>query len=45
MSGRVYDLLIGRFMSADPFIQSPGNLQNYNRYAHVMNNPLGNTDC
>ncbi|OYU12055.1 MAG: hypothetical protein CFE38_09720 [Comamonadaceae bacterium PBBC1] len=40
MNGRVYDPLIGRFMSADPFIQSPGNLQSYNRYAYVMNNPL-----
>jgi RHS repeat-associated protein len=26
MNGRVYDPLIGRFMSADPFIQSPGQL-------------------
>eukprot|EP01032_Pedospumella_encystans_P026236 gene26236-29633_t len=31
-------------MSADPFIQSPGNLQSYNRYAYVMNNPLAFTD-
>ncbi|PVE43437.1 hypothetical protein H663_006995 [Limnohabitans planktonicus II-D5] len=44
MNGRVYDPLIGRFMSADPFIQSPGNLQSYNRYAYVMNNPLAMTD-
>jgi RHS repeat-associated protein len=44
MNGRVYDPLIGRFMSADPFIQSPGNLQSYNRYAYVMNNPLAFTD-
>jgi Possible hemagglutinin (DUF637) len=27
-------------MSADPFIQAPDNLQSYNRYAYVMNNPL-----
>jgi RHS repeat-associated protein len=44
MNGRVFDPLIGRFMSADPFIQSPGNLQSYNRYAYVMNNPLAYTD-
>jgi len=44
MNGRVYDPLIGRFMNADPFIQSPGNLQSYNRYAYVMNNPLALTD-
>ena len=44
MNGRIYDPLIGRFMSADPFIQSPSNLQSYNRYAYVMNNPLAYTD-
>ena len=44
VNGRVYDPLIGRFMSADPFVQSPGNLQSYNRYAYVMNNPLVFTD-
>jgi hypothetical protein len=31
-------------MSADTFIQAPGNLQSYNRYAYVMNNPLAYTD-
>jgi RHS repeat-associated protein len=44
MNGRVYDPLIGRFMSADPFIQAPQNLQSYNRYAYVLNNPLAHTD-
>ncbi len=44
MNGRIYDPLIGRFMSADPFIQFPGNLQSYNRYAYVVNNPLAYTD-
>jgi RHS repeat-associated protein len=44
MNGRVFDPLIGRFMSADPFIQAPGNLQSYNRYSYVMNNPLAYTD-
>ena len=44
MNGRIYDPLIGRFMSADPFIQAPGNLQSYNRYAYVLNNPLAYTD-
>lgn len=44
MNGRVYDPSIGRFMSADPYIQSPYNLQSYNRYSYVMNNPLGYTD-
>ncbi len=27
-------------MSADPFIQAPGQWMNYDRYAYVMNNPL-----
>ncbi len=44
MNGRIYDPLIGRFMSADPFIDNPGDLQNYNRYAYVRNNPLAISD-
>ncbi len=44
MNGRVYDPLNGRFMSSDPIIQEPGNLQSYNRYAYVFNNPLLFTD-
>jgi hypothetical protein len=44
MNGRIYDPTIGRFMSADPFIQAPYELQSHNRYAYVMNNPLLYTD-
>jgi RHS repeat-associated protein len=44
MNGRIYDPLVARFMSADPFIQAPSMLQSYNRYAYVMNNPLNLTD-
>jgi RHS repeat-associated protein len=44
MNGRVFDPLIGRFMSADPFIQAPFELQSHNRYAYVVNNPLAFTD-
>ncbi|MBK8972417.1 MAG: RHS repeat-associated core domain-containing protein, partial [Hahellaceae bacterium] len=44
MNGRVYDPIIGRFLSADPFVQAPSNLQNLNRYSYVMNNPLSMTD-
>jgi RHS repeat-associated protein len=44
MNGRIYDPLIGRFLSADPFIQAIDNLQSHNRYAYVMNNPLAYTD-
>ncbi len=44
MNGRIYDPVLGRFMSADPMIQAPDNLQSYNRYSYVMNNPLFYTD-
>jgi RHS repeat-associated protein len=44
MNGRIYDPYIGRFMSADPTIQAPYELQSHNRYAYVMNNPLLYTD-
>ncbi|MFC7205945.1 RHS repeat-associated core domain-containing protein [Comamonas endophytica] len=44
MNGRVFDPLVGRFMSADPNIQYPDNLQSHNRYAYVLNNPLLYTD-
>ena len=44
MNGRIYDPLIGRFMSADPYIQAPDDLQSHNRYAYVMNNPLNLDD-
>jgi RHS repeat-associated protein len=44
MNGRVYDPLLGRFMTADLFVQSPNNLQSYNRYSYTLNNPLVYTD-
>ena len=44
MNGRVYDAEIGRFISADPFIQDRTNLQALNRYSYVQNNPLSYTD-
>lgn len=44
MGGRVYDAAIGRFLSPDPFIQASLNLQNYNRYSYVLNNPLSYND-
>ncbi len=37
-------LLLGRFLSPDPYIQYPDNLQSYNRYSYVLNNPLSYTD-
>ncbi|MCZ6804228.1 MAG: SpvB/TcaC N-terminal domain-containing protein [Proteobacteria bacterium] len=44
MNGRVYDAEIGRFISADPFVQDNTNLQALNRYSYVQNNPLSYTD-
>ena len=44
MNGRIYDATIGRFLQADPHIQSPKDSQSYNRYAYVLNNPLSATD-
>jgi len=44
MNGRVYDPLIGRFISADPFIQFEDNSQSLNRYSYVLNGPLSFTD-
>ncbi|KNC69088.1 SpvB/TcaC N-terminal domain-containing protein [Pseudoalteromonas ardens] len=44
MNGRIYDSETGRFMQADPFVQAPTNLQNYNAYSYVLNNPLSYTD-
>jgi len=44
MNGRVYDPRLGRFLSADPFVKSAENLQTFNRYAYVQNNPLNAVD-
>jgi len=44
MNGRVYDPVVGRFLSADPFVDGVTDSQGYNRYSYVGNNPLGATD-
>lgn len=44
MNGRVYDPLVKRFLSPDPYIQLPDFSQNYNRYSYCFNNPLKYTD-
>ena len=44
MNGRLYDPLLGRFLSPDHYIQSPDNSQNFNRYSYCLNNPLKYTD-
>jgi RHS repeat-associated protein len=44
MNGRIYDPILGRFFSPDPFIQAPDMLANYNRYSYVLNRPMSLTD-
>lgn len=44
MNGRVYDPVLGRFISADPTVQYPDSTQGLNRYTYVNNNPLSLTD-
>lgn len=44
MNGRVYDPLIGRFLSADPNVFYPENQQDFDRYSYVHNNPLSFVD-
>jgi RHS repeat-associated protein len=43
MNGRMYDPLIGRMLSPDPFVQGVGT-QGYNGYSYARNNPLSYTD-
>ncbi len=40
MNARLYDPVIGRFLSPDPFVQMTDFTQNYNRYSYCLNNPL-----
>jgi len=37
MKGRMYDAEIGRFISADPFVQAATDTQSYSRYSYVRN--------
>jgi RHS repeat-associated protein len=44
MNARLYDPVLGRFLSPDPYVQAPDLSQNFNRYAYCLNNPLLYTD-
>lgn len=44
MNGRLYDPVLGRFLSPDNYVQSPYNSQNFNRYSYCLNNPLKYND-
>jgi RHS repeat-associated protein len=43
-NARYYDPQIGRLVTADTIVSSPGNPQSFNRYAYVANNPLTYVD-
>ena len=40
MNARLYDAAVGRFLSPDPFVQTPDYTQGFNRYSYALNNPL-----
>ena len=44
MNARLYDPALGRFLSPDPYVQSPDDSQNFNRYSYCLNNPLKYSD-
>ncbi|GEM_PF-4996601 len=44
MNARLYDPLLGRFLSPDPYVQVSDFTQNFNRYSYALNNPLKYTD-
>jgi len=44
MNGRIYDARLARFMQADPFVEAATDVQAYNRYSYLRNNPLNATD-
>jgi len=44
MNGRVYDPSIGRFLSPDPNVFNPDDMQDFSRYSYVLNNPLNAVD-
>ena len=39
-NARLYDPVIGRFFSPDPYVQVPDFTQSFNRYSYCMNNPV-----
>ncbi len=41
---RYYNPKLGRFITADTIVQSPGNPQTLNRYTYCNNNPVNNID-
>ena len=44
MNGRLFDAALGRFIQSDRHVPHELQLQSYDRYAYVMDNPLNATD-
>ena len=44
MNGRLYDPLLGRFLSPDPIVANPADGQQWNLYSYAMNSPLSYVD-
>lgn len=44
MNARLYDPVLGRFLSPDPYVQMPDFSQNFNRFSYCLNNPLAYVD-
>ena len=44
MNARLYDPILGRFLSPDPYVQMPDFTQSFNRYSYCLNNPLKYVD-
>ncbi|MBR6362024.1 MAG: hypothetical protein IKR88_01930 [Bacteroidales bacterium] len=44
MNARLYDPLVGRFLSADPYAYQDYATPGYNRYSYALNNPLRYVD-
>jgi RHS repeat-associated protein len=40
MNGRMYDPILGRMLSPDPYVVDAGFSQDFNRYSYARNNPL-----
>jgi RHS repeat-associated protein len=44
MNGRVYDPVLARFLSPDPYVQAPDFTQAFNRYSYAFGNPFKYVD-
>ena len=44
MNGRMYDPVLGRFLSPDNYVQAADMSQSFNRFSYCLNNPLKYTD-